>query len=336
MSITLIPLVIIVVGLAAGAAVASRIGRKEKGPSASDLHDLELVISDLERERDETYDRLRGSESIELTEEDRRALEERAARSLMRLEELQGERREKFGAPKSKRRPSSDSREGKQEVRGGFASQHPLLAGTALGGGLVGVVALLIFWAQRDARPAPQQTSGPMAQQSAPAGPGQTDERGQPPLPPFLAGEVQRLTGELTGGEEDLEIHRELAGIYLSTQRFTDAFSTSEAILAIAPEDSEGLYIQGMVRYMMGQPGEAFDMLDRALASDPANTQASMLKGIFMLQMEDREGATATWRKGLEAAGGTAPRLEHLINLTEQGLSPEEILNTPPPAESGS
>ncbi len=336
MSITLIPILTIVAGLATGAIVAARIGRKEEGPSVSDLHDLELAISDLERERDEIYDRLRGSESIELTEEDKGTLEGRAARCLMRLEELQLQRSEKFGTKTSRRRAPGREEKKETTLDGGFAHRHPLLAGTLLGGGLVGVVALLIFWAQRDAQPAPRQSSGPMAQQSpAGGGAGQTDESGQPPLPPFLAGEVERLRGELTGGAEDLEIHRELAGIYLSTQRFMDAFSSSEAILAVDPDDSEGLYIQGMVRYMMGEPGEAFDMLDRSLASNPANTQASLLKGIFLLQMEDREGATATWRKGLEAAGGTAPRLEHLINLTEQGLSTDEILNTPPPAESG-
>ena len=68
-----------------------------------------------------------------------------------------------------------------------------------------------------------------------------------------------------------------------------------------------------------------------ALQSEQTFSQAALMKGVFQLQLGDREAAVATWQDGLATVGGSDPRLEHMLKLAEQGLSAEEILNTPPP-----
>jgi tetratricopeptide (TPR) repeat protein len=149
-----------------------------------------------------------------------------------------------------------------------------------------------------------------------------------------VASRVNELESGLTGGPSDLASYRELAELYLASERFTEAFDAAAKALGIDPSDAPSLYVQGVVRYMMGQPGEAIDLLDRSLASDPSNTQAASLKGLFLIQMEDRVGALDTWETALEAAGGSDAQLEHLIGLTREGRSVEEILNSPPPTSS--
>lgn len=345
MTIPILPLVVLAVGLVAGIIVASRISRRKDAPAESELQDLELRIGDLERQRDEIYDRLRGSESVDLTEGDREVLELSAARTLRQLEELTKLRRQRMGVkPKTAKKPrkkpvAAKTKEGASEAaaeedRRSFAARHPGVMGALVGAASVVVLVLLIVWAQGDAQPGERTPPPPERVEARPADAPSGAETEAPPLPPFVASRVQELESGLTGGPSDLASYREMAELYLASERFTEAFDAAAKALEIDRSDAPSLYVQGVVRYMMGQPGEAIDLLDRSLASDPSNTQAASLKGLFLIQMEDRVGAVETWETALEAAGGTDAQLEHLIGLAREGRSAEEILNSPPPTSS--
>ena len=82
---------------------------------------------------------------------------------------------------------------------------------------------------------------------------------------------------------------------------------------------------------MMCQHEIAFESLSSAIDSDPSNTKAYVLKGIFELRLDRREDAIATWEAGVDAQGGSSRQLEHLLGLARKGATTDEILSTPPP-----
>jgi tetratricopeptide (TPR) repeat protein len=323
-----LPLLVLGLGLLAGGVIALVLSRsaRSKAPARSDL---DLRIEDLEAQRDELYAKLRGSEGSLLAAADRNELELAAARVLRDLDSLHEKRRQHAPpAPVAREAPDVGATAGRS-----WSSRHPALAGALLGGGGVALVALLLFWAQRDAVPAPQQPmqaqQAPMQGQAPNAGGGM--DRGQPGLPPQVAAQVQSLRDRLAQSPEDLAARRDLAQLLMAHEQFFDAFQEAQQILAQAPEDPFGNYVAGIVRYTMGQPMEALDLLDRALGADPAFTQASLMRGFIRLQLDDRDGAIESWEQGLAAAGGADRTLEHLLRLAREGKSAEEIMSTPPP-----
>ncbi len=315
-----LPVWILGAGLVLGVALVWRMLR-----SAPATTNDALVLSDLKKQRDETYTALRDL-APDAPAADREALELRAAQTLRQLEELGG--KTAVAAPAADPEPAAAA-----PARGGdLISRHPLLAGTFLGGGMVGLVAILIFWAQGDARPDPNAAA---AQQAPPArgpmqGGGGEIDRGEPPLSPQVQGLVDDLRARIDASPDDLDLRRSLAQILLENSQFFQAFGEAQEILARAPDDSDGLYISGLVRYTMGQPQDALELLNAALTSNPASVQASLIKGMIELQVGQRDAALSTW-EGAQAASGGDYRLEHLLSLTRAGKSTQEILNTPPP-----
>jgi tetratricopeptide (TPR) repeat protein len=122
-----------------------------------------------------------------------------------------------------------------------------------------------------------------------------------------------------------------LADLLLAHGQMFGAFQQARALLEANPRDPTAHYVSAVVRYTMGQLDVALEHLDAALLAEPTFTQAALIKGILLLQTEDREGAVASWQQGLAASGGNDPRLEHLLGLAAAGLSSEEILSRPPP-----
>ncbi|HVS15028.1 MAG TPA: hypothetical protein VMV46_13965 [Thermoanaerobaculia bacterium] len=320
-----LPLLVLGLGLLAGGVLALWIARSSsrKTPPRSDR---DLRIEDLEAQRDELYAKLRGSEGSLLAAADRNELELGAARVLRELDRLHDERRRSARPERPERTAVTTATTTATPRHLSWSSRHPALAGALLGGGGVALVALLLFWAQRDAVPAPEQ---PM-QAPAPAGGGSID-RGEPGLPPQVAAQVQSLRDRLTQNPDDLAARRDLAQLLMAHEQFFDAFQESQQILAQVPSDAVGNYVSGLVRYTMGQPAEALELLDRALTTDPAFTQAALMRGFVRLQLDDRDGAIESWEQGLAAAGGTDRNLEHLLRLAHEGRSVQEIMSTPPP-----
>jgi tetratricopeptide (TPR) repeat protein len=321
-----LPLLVLGLGLLVGGVVALLLARRSTGRAKQSRSDLDLQIEDLEAQRDELYARLRGSEGTALVAADRDELELAAARVLRELDALHEQR----GAPAGPREPASAPA---AAARGpapatSWSARHPGLAGALLGGGGVALVALLVYWAQRDAVPAPEQ---PTPQVAPPAADGGFD-RGEPALPSQVAAQVQALRERAATTPSDLEARRDLAQLLMAHEQFFDAFQEAQQILAQAPEDPVGNYVSGIVRYTMGQPEDALVLLERALAGDPALSQAALMRGLIQLQLDDREGAIATWEQGLAAIGGSHRVLEHVLGLAREGRSAEEIMSTPPPA----
>lgn len=202
-----------------------------------------------------------------------------------------------------------------------FVQAHPLLSGVLLGGGVVGLVAALVIWAQTDARPDPQ------AEQQMAQGGGETDFRGQQPLPPELASRAEELQRQIEADPSDLDAMRSLMQLMLTGGRAFDAFQTAQQALEIAPEDPDAHFVSGIVRLQMGQTQVALDALDRSLRSDPGHEQSALVRGLLLLQIGDRDGAIATWESANEARASR--RLEEVTAMARAGRTYDEIVNTP-------
>ncbi len=203
-----------------------------------------------------------------------------------------------------------------------FVQAHPLLSGVLLGGGVVGLVAALVIWAQLDARPDPEAAQ--MAQRQAGGG---ADFRGQAPLGPELARQAEELRQQIEADPANIDLHRALTQLLLSNGRTFDAFQQAQRILEIDPEDPDGHYVSGVVRLSMGQADVAMDSLGRSLRSDPGHEQAALMRGLLLLQLGDRDGAVATWQNANEAR--TSPRLQQVTAMAREGRTFQEIINTP-------
>lgn len=202
-----------------------------------------------------------------------------------------------------------------------FVQAHPLLSGVLLGGGVVGLVAALVIWAQSDAQPDPQ------AEQAMAQGGGETDFRGQTPLPPELAGRAEELRRQIDADPSDLEAMRALMQLLLANGRAFDAFQTAQLALQVAPDDPDAHFVSGIVRLQMGQTQVALDSLDRSLRSDPGHEQAALMRGLLLLQLGDRDGAIATWESA--NAARSSPRLEQVTAMAREGRTFDEIVNNP-------
>jgi len=202
-----------------------------------------------------------------------------------------------------------------------FVQAHPLLSGVLLGGGVVGLVAALVIWAQTDARPDPR------AEQQMAQGGGETDFRGQQPLPPERASRAEALQRQIEADPSDLDAMRSLMQLMLTGGRAFDAFQTAQQALEIAPEDPDAHFVSGIVRLQMGQTQVALDALDRSLRSDPGHEQAALMRGLLLLQLGDRDGAIATWESA--NAARASPRLEQVTTMAREGKTVDEIVNSP-------
>lgn len=331
-------LVVLAVGLVAGLLTVRSFRRGKKEVPAGDL---ELRIADLEARRDGLYGRLREIHHGVGSEGDRAALELAAARTLRELDRLEADlakSRPRQARKKAKKKKHTEEAAASAGTAAPAQARH-FLTGFAYGAGLLLLIGGLVYWAVKDAKPRPDQ-DGPMPSQTVadPAHPDTSD------LPPNIANRVAEISAFLETSPDNLQARKDLGYTYLGASRFVEAFQQAEEILARAPEDPDGLYMQGMVRLTMGQVEIAGDLLARALRSDPDHVDSLTATGIISLQKGDYQAAIASWKRGLAAYGGSQPMIERLIRLAEEGRSPQEILNfsgpapddapvAPPPAE---
>lgn len=314
-------LIVLGVGLVVGLLLMRRL--RAKGTPGRGL-DLDLRISDLEARRDDLYRRLREIDDGDAAAADRTALEGAAARCLKELDELQGE---------FKKRHPKLARERKKDDDAAETSQAPaspakvFVTGFAYGAGLLLLIGGLIYYAVRDAKPRadgqPITGSTPQGMESP-----HPDLEG---LTPQIAQKVSSLQQHLEGQPDDLNAHKELGYTYLGASRFVEAFRQGEEVLSRAPEDPDGLYMQGVVRLTMGQVDIAQELLGRALEADPAHADSLTASGIILLRMGDYAGAIGYWQRSLASLGGSHPMVERLISMAEAGRPAEEILGLSPP-----
>ncbi len=302
-----------------------------------------LATADFLHLRDELYGRLRAPD---LDAAERRRLEIRAAKVLKALDEAgaldrpveQGGR----GADKAdsaSRKPTGppaapDSRREPAPVHSG--ARHAL-GGFVLGGGLVALIAVLIFWAGRDAQPRPADPGiAPMA-----TGSGEGPAHPEASLPPEVQAEAESLLAAIEANPEDLGPRKRLALLYLASDQYVPAFQEARAIQEIAPDDIDAIYVEGVVRMTMGQDQEAAARLDRVLELFPGHVRAMTVKGIVLARSGDLAGARSLWETALEI-GGPRPEVQNLIAMLDAQEAgelpadhPQVAGQAPPAANTG-
>jgi tetratricopeptide (TPR) repeat protein len=284
-----------------------------------EARDLALRVADLERRRDDLYRRLQD-ETEPLTPVGRAEMEKAAARTLHQLDEAQ----EALGKTRGREKIKAAREESPtKETAGGFFSRHPSITGFALGAGMVAVVAVLVYWAVRDAAPdRATPTSPPVAGSEGPLHPEDLN------LPPEARAEYEALRERLQAEPTDLMVRKRLALLLLANNEFFGAYREAEQVLAAAPDDIDALYVMGVVRLQMGQGDEALVLLDRVLELFPDHVRALAWKGILYYQRGEMSQAIATWERGIEAAGGSHPELEQMVAeavRTEAGVGEEGV-----------
>jgi len=316
-------LVVLGIGLGAGLLLA----RRFRAAAATSLPDLELRIADLEARRDDLYARLRRGDG---GGDDRPALELAAARTLKALDEARAELGGRDERPRGAVAGSgSEAGDGGSAPRKqpaaapGALARHPLLTGFLFGGATVALLAVLIYWAGRDAAPGAE---APMGQAELPADHPPVDGE----VPAELSARMERLQGELQADPTDVGAQKELMLLQLSAGDYVTAFEGAEALVADNPRDPDGLFVQGVVRVAMGQNEMAVDLLDRVLADYPSHLQALVYRGLALWRSGQAERAVDTWETGLDMAGGRHPDFEELLAMARQEPAP-----TPPTASAG-
>jgi len=307
-------LLVLAVGLATGIWLALRF-RQQAVEKEAEAADVALKIRDLEDRRDDLYRRLRAADEDTLSQSERESLVDSAARTLMELDRLQ-EQQPEIAPAKAETVEQDELDEARQPPTDGTAPRgRPMLTGVLIGAAMVGIVALLVYFAVRDAKPAAQQ---PMAQ----AAPGASEDphSGQmAALPPALAAQAAELQTRIVNDPEDWAAKKQLSLILLSAGQFFEAFSLAGEVLQRLPDDPDALLVHGIVRVSMGQFEVGRDLLDRVLATYPDHQQALLYRGLALYQLGEVEQAVDTWQIGLEMAGGSDPDFEELLRMAESG-----------------
>ncbi len=313
-------LLVLAAGLATGVWLALRF-RQQVTEKEATAADLSLRIRDLEDRRDDLYRRLRAADEDNLSESERSSLVDAAARTLMELDRLQEQLPATASTAGRGQQDEAQEREDtpQEAVAAGATRQgRPLATGVLIGAAMVAVVALLVYFAVRDAKPTGQQ---PVVQTTAP-GASEDPHTGQVgALPPELAAQVADLQARIVEDPEDWTAKKQLSLIMLSAGQFFEAFTLAGDVLQRSPEDPDALLVHGIVRVSMGQFEVGKDLLDRVLAEHPDHQQALLYRGLALYQLGQTEQAVDTWQIGLEMAGGSDPDFEELLAMAEAGVA---------------
>ncbi len=303
--------------LVLGAAAGWWLSRRKPG-SASSAEDGSRVTAgensleaeDLRHRRDELYARLRSSE---LDQDERLSLELEAAKILQKLDA--GDIRESSIEEDLPAMPPAAAPHSKART---------LLTGFAFGGATAALIALLVFWAGRDAtetEPMPPQGGGrPSAEQPHPVG----------VLSVEVEAEVGQLLEHLASEPGDFAARKRLALLYLNSDQYVPAFEQAGAVLEGLPDDIDALYVQGVVRMTMGQDEAALAQLDRVLELFPSHVRAMTVEGLVFARQGNRDQAAAFWNRALEI-GGPQPQIESLLSMLDSEEAGQLPSEHPPP-----
>ena len=316
-------LLVLAVGLATGVWLALRF-RQQVVEEEAKTADRSLMIRDLEDRRDDLYRRLRAADEDNLSLSERDSLVDAAARALMELDHLQEQQPEvaaakstSAGKPQREEEKASESALEESATSDTTRQGSSMATGILIGAAMVGIVALLVYFAVRDARPTAQQP----VTQTAP-GSSEDPHSGQMGgLPPELAAQVADLQARILNDPEDWGARKQLSLILLSGGQFFEAFTMAGEVLQRFPEDPDALLVHGIVRVSMGQFDVGKDLLDRVLAEYPDHQQALLYRGLALYQLGQVEQAVDTWQMGLEMAGGSDPDFEELLAMAEAGAT---------------
>lgn len=218
------------------------------------------------------------------------------------------------------------------------AQAHPVrqsgMVGFLAGVATCLVIGGLVYWATQGAKPKPEMGAdtgatapmgqmAPMAQAPSPdasspeAAARAHDESAD--LAPEVRAQLQQLRAQVQAAPQDLNARRQLSVALLNANQLMEAFEQARELQKVAPDDPDGLFVEGVVRLAMGQWPLAVQLMDRVLTQHPDHVLAALAKGQAEAALGQTAAAIATWRKGLAAAGGKFPPIEELLAEAEAG-----------------
>ena len=171
------------------------------------------------------------------------------------------------------------------------------LVGFLFGVGTCLVVGALVYWATQGSRPKDEMTAGgaPMAGMApmAPMAPmAQTPPQGaassadaaaaheeSAELTPEVAAELQQFRAQVQASPQDLTARRQLTVALLNANLLMEAFEQARELQKVAPNDPDGLFVEGVVRLAMGQWPLTVQLMDGVLAQHPDHVLAALAKG---------------------------------------------------------
>ncbi|MEO7793141.1 MAG: hypothetical protein ABIV06_00085 [Thermoanaerobaculia bacterium] len=197
----------------------------------------------------------------------------------------------------------------------------------ALGGFAAGVASCLaigglIYWATVGAKPKdPDRADAAVMADAAQPEATERAHDESAALSPEVREKLQQLRARVEAQPQNLDARRELTVALLQADQLMEAFEQARALQKIAPEDPDGLFVEGVVRLAMGQWPLAVQLMDAVLAQHPDHVLAALAKGQAEAALGQMPQAIATWKKGLAAAGGSFAPIEELLAQAAGGGS---------------
>ena len=248
----------------AGAATAAEEGRPEILPV--EVRDLEEKAAALLAQLEELEDTA-GKYTPERLAEHRRRIELAAAETLRELEtQLEANRaavRRRREADE-RRGASSEAARAAGSAGAGIFARHPALKGFLWGAGAMAALALLFFSVNRSTV---QRAPGQELTGSVPGG-GAAPASASTPAPADVQ-EGKAIDARIQANPDDLEARIDKARFDIGQSDWMGAWNETQYVLKREPENPEALTYQSLVRFAMGQPQDAIDMLDKALEKKP-------------------------------------------------------------------
>lgn len=211
------------------------------------------------------------------------------------------------------------------------AGRRSGLVGFLFGVGTCLVVGALVYWATQGSRPRDEMSPGgapmatmPPAAQTPPQGaasPADADAAHEESaeLTPEVAAQLEQFRAQVQASPQDLTARRQLTVALLNANLLMEAFEQARELQKVAPNDPDGLFVEGVVRLAMGQWPLTVQLMDGVLAQHPDHVLAALAKGQAEAALGQTAQAIATWKKGLAAAGGRFPPIEELLAQAEAG-----------------
>lgn len=102
-----------------------------------------------------------------------------------------------------------------------------------------------------------------------------------------------------------LEVHRDLAKLYLRMGRVDEALRSAETAQTLVPEDPSSLLFVGGLRLLKGESATAIAAYEKALTLDPANRDALVHLGMAYTETDPKKAITY-FRRSLTVEPGSA------------------------------
>ena len=236
----------------------------------------------------------------------------------------------------------------------GAALPAPSARRSGLVGFLAGVASCLVigglvYWATEGSKPKPDMDGGagaaPQMAPMSPRGAAAAPEASSPEaaaraheesadLSPETQAQLQQLRAQVQAAPQDLNARRQLTVALLNANQLMEAFEQARELQKVAPNDPDGLFVEGVVRLAMGQWPLTVELMDGVLAQHPDHVLAALAKGQAQAALGQTPDAIATWKKGLAAAGGKFPPIEELRAEAEAGggAALQDAMAVPPAA----